>query len=268
MSMIHLPETGTSRDDSGVSTRPLPPDEVRALWDFADPEASERRFAAAAADAARPVGHRAELITQQARALGLQQRFDEADALLDDLDAGRLVPLPLPDVAVLRVELERGRLRRAEGSLRAAVVHLQAAAEEATFHGYLALAVDALHMLALADPDHAEQWTAQALDVVHESTDPEVRRWLVALHTNLGWTRHDAGEHEAALEAFRAAQQAAADREDVEQEQIARWSVARCLRSLGRFAEAREMQEQLAVERPGDEYVAEELAALATERRD
>ena len=61
----------------------------QSLWDFDDPEVSERRFreAAAATDDAE---ERRLLDTQIARALGLQGRFDEANRALDGVDARML----------------------------------------------------------------------------------------------------------------------------------------------------------------------------------
>jgi hypothetical protein len=67
--------------------------ELDALWNFDDPIASADRFAQAAAEPDRSEVVRAELETQRARALGLQQRFDEADAKL-----GRPIRRGRPDV--------------------------------------------------------------------------------------------------------------------------------------------------------------------------
>jgi len=55
--------------------------QIDALWNFDDPIASEGRFRAAA-DAA-DLTDRPILLTQLARALGLQGRYDEAARLLD-----------------------------------------------------------------------------------------------------------------------------------------------------------------------------------------
>jgi hypothetical protein len=77
------------------------------LWDFGDPAGSERRLASEAASQAHTDAERAELLTQQARALGLQERFDAARALLESLGQAA-------DAAVrTRVKLEVGRLRTA-----------------------------------------------------------------------------------------------------------------------------------------------------------
>lgn len=52
---------------------------------------------------------RAVLETQLARALGLQARYDEADRVLERIDA------PLPAIRA-RASLERGRLRNSGGT--------------------------------------------------------------------------------------------------------------------------------------------------------
>ncbi len=57
------------------------------LWNFDDPAGSEARFRAAAADESYDADERAELTTQLGRAIGLQGRYEEADALLDSVDA-------------------------------------------------------------------------------------------------------------------------------------------------------------------------------------
>lgn len=241
------------------------------LWDFHDPEASAERFAAAAADESRPARHRAELATQHARALGLLGRFAEAHAVLDQVVA-RTGP---DDVARVRVLLERGRLHRSAGTPRLAMPVLREAVRAAEGAGLTVLAVDALHMLALIHPAGAESWTVRALNHVRASSDPEVRRWAVALHTNLGWGLHDEGRLEEAFAHFEDAHRAALDRlhapsavpdvpdaDAVETEQVARWAIARCLRSLGRTSEALAMQRRLLVERPDDPFVREEVKAL------
>jgi hypothetical protein len=92
--------------------------------------------------------------------------------------------------------------------------------------------------------------------------DPRVLRWGVALHNNLGWTMHDSGRAAAALTHFEQAVEVADAYGTAEQRHVARWSVARCLRTLGRTDEALELQRALAAARPDDPYVQAELAAL------
>ena len=230
----------------------MPPEEIRMLWDFADAAGSERRCAAASSDAARPAHHRAELATQVARAQGLQGRFSEADATLDAIG-------DLKGVVGARVLLERGRLRNSAGSPAEAVPVFRSAAKAASRAGATDLVVDALHMLAISDAGNEASVTARALDLVEESDDPEVLRWAAPLHNNLGWYLHDAGRLAEALAEFHRAH---ATSMLGEQEQVARWAIAKCLRSMGRTGEALAMQRALVAERPHDKRVHKELEIL------
>ncbi|HET6948552.1 MAG TPA: hypothetical protein VFJ45_12140, partial [bacterium] len=84
--------------------------EIDALWDYDDPPGSERRFRgllqrlkAERAEAESSVG--AEMSTQIARALGLQERYAEANRTLD-----AVAPLLPPGVS--RARLEQGDAKR------------------------------------------------------------------------------------------------------------------------------------------------------------
>jgi tetratricopeptide (TPR) repeat protein len=76
---------------------------------------------------------------------------------------------------------------------------------------------------------------------------------------------HDSGRAEAALAEFQQAVEAADLYGTAEQQHVARWSIARCLRTLGRTDEALDLQRELARARPDDPYVQSELAALTAE---
>ena len=117
---------------------------------------------------------------------------------------------------------------------------------EAALAGSTFLVLDALHMLALNDAGHEEEWATEGFDVLDGSRDPRVLRWGVALHNNLGWTLHDSGRLTGALMQFEQAVESADAYGTAEQRHVARWSVARCLRSLGRTDEALAMQRELA----------------------
>lgn len=229
--------------------------ELDALWDFDDPVGSASRFEQAAAVGDRSEIVRAELETQRARALGLQRRFAEADALLDLLE-------PAIGLLGVRILLERGRLRNTEGRREEAVVLLEEALSAARREGDRFLVVDAAHMLALADGEHAERWTAEGFAELRETADERTLRWAVVLHTNLGWRMFEEGRAEAALQEFELALEAALDHGTDEQRFAAEWSIARCLRELGRTEAALAIQRRLADERPDDEEVLAELTAL------
>jgi tetratricopeptide (TPR) repeat protein len=191
------------------------------LWNIKDPEMSEQRFREAMADPAYDVDEKAELATQLGRAIGLQGRYEEADALLDSVDGEE------PTVGV-RILLERGRLLSASGHAAMAVPLFEQAAELADHLGEEYLAVDALHMLAIADSAHAGPWTKSALEYASTARDPHTRHWMVALHSNLGWALHGEGRFTQALVEFQLAEQWAERAGTPVQQQNAREAIEAC----------------------------------------
>lgn len=192
------------------------------LWDFDNPELSEQRFREAMADEKYDADERAELATQLGRAIGLQGRFEEADALLDSIDGE-----DEPTIGI-RIVLERGRILNSSGHPQMAVPLFEQAAELGDHLGEEFLAVDALHMLATADADHAELWTRSALEYASTAHDPNTRRWMIALHNNLGWILHGSGRLTEALVEFQLAEQWAERVGTPAQQQYAREAIAEC----------------------------------------
>jgi len=242
--------------------------DVAALWDFSDPAASEQRFRDATRDAS--PRDRLVLATQVARALGLQDRFDEGHAVLDELGAddpgaGEL-GVDDPEVPV-RVHLERGRLLRSGGDAAAAAPEFAAAAELAGSASLDALRVDALHMVALVAPEEEQTAaTLAALAVARASADQAARDWDASLLNNLGMSHADAGRWDDALTAFAealVARERIGRRDDI---RIARWMIGWSLRNLGRTDEALATQLALKADLDStgdtDSYVDEELALL------
>ena len=228
------------------------------LWDFADPTGSEQRFRALAATAPEPV--RTHALTQVARALGLQERYDDGHAVLDGLG-------PVDEEARVRIALERGRLRRSAGHEASARGHFDAAATAARDAGLEVLEVDALHMVALvADPADRLAAHEAALARARAASDPAARDWDASLLHNIGMSHADAGDHEAALVAFEEALAARRRIGDPTRTRVARWMVGWSLRHLGRTDEAREVQLALRAELVAageqDPYVDEELELL------
>jgi tetratricopeptide (TPR) repeat protein len=242
----------------------LSPAELGALWDFADPAASEARFRDALERAAsEPTGELVcEVLTQIARAQGLQRRYDDAHATLHEA-AARSRPERPRDA--IRIALERGRVANSARTGDRGRAAFLDAWERATSAREDALAVDAAHMLGIVEePSAAWSWNERALALARSSDDPDAQRWVATLANNMGWARHDAGAPEEALELFRLALAERERQDDVRRTQIARWCVARCLRTLGRIDEALAEQDALATELDAagvvDGYVTEERA--------
>jgi tetratricopeptide (TPR) repeat protein len=261
---------------SGVAVSQPPHDyseRLDALWNFADPAPSEARFRAEALRHAAGSREAAEATTQIARAQGLQRKFDAADATLDGV--ARTLDTQPARVRV-RYLLERGRRDNSSGRSAEATSWFEqalAASQNDALPGAAYYRVDALHMLAIAAPPaQAIEWHRKALAAANTATDARTRDWRASLLNNLGWTLHDRGEYAAALDCWREALVAREAMGDVGRIRIARWTVARGLRSLGRLDEAESMQRALASELASsgtpDGYVFEELAEIALARGD
>jgi tetratricopeptide (TPR) repeat protein len=252
---------------------------VLETWDFDDPELSRLRFLALIDSV--PPGSATALVyrTQVARAHSLRREFDEANEVLD---AAALRCDDLADGCAChhvraRLAIERGRTLNSSGAPDKAMAFFQEAYELAAAAGAAGLAIDALHMCAIAagsvdGPAASTAWNERAIAEAEASDDPAARRWLGSLLNNDGWDKHDAGSHEEALEIF---ERALAAREEAGKEPeltIARWTVARALRSLGRLDEALRIQDALAESPAGrvDGFVHEERGEclLALDRAD
>jgi tetratricopeptide (TPR) repeat protein len=193
-------------------------DPLRAYWDFDDLDATAARFRAL----------RAEALTQLARVEGLRERYEEGDRLLDEIDHDS------PRIRI-RVDLERGRLRRSSGDERAALPLFERAFAAAVEAGEDWLAGDAAHMCALAAPDRDGfvAWTNRGLELADASG--AAAYWAGPLLNNLGWEYFDAGEHERALELFeRALEVRLRDPENTAAIDHARGAVAEAKQALGR----------------------------------
>jgi tetratricopeptide (TPR) repeat protein len=227
---------------------------VLDTWDFGDAAGSAGRFGEAVA----------VLRTQQARATGLAGDFEAAGRILDEVESAG----PTSAHARARIAIERGRVLNSTGDPAGAAPYFADAHRLATEAGAGGLALDALHMQAIAagatdGPAAARAVDERALAEIEATEDPQVRRWLGSILNNLGWDLHDSGEPERALTVFERAVEVRAEADDHQAWVVARWCVGRTLRTLGRYDEALALMEELAADPVGaeDDYVAEEIAA-------
>ena len=193
-------------------------DPLRPLWDFDDLDATEARFRAL----------RAEALTQLARVQGLREDYAAGDRLLDE------VAEEDPRVRI-RVDLERGRLRRSSGDPAAALPLFEGAFDAAVEAGEDWLAGDAAHMAALAAPDRDGfvAWTNRGLELADRSE--AAAYWAGPLLNNLGWEHFDAEEYEQALDVFeRALAVRERDPDNPAAIEFAREAVAEAQKALGR----------------------------------
>ncbi len=219
------------------------PLDIDSLWDYDLPAASEARFRELLPTAAPDV--RAELLTQIARAHGLQRRFDDAHRTLDDMAAAE----SLAGRPRVRYLLERGRVVNSSGDPSAARPWFEEAYVAAGEANEAVLAIDAAHMVAIvAPPDEALAWNLRALEQAETSADERARRWRGSLLNNIGWSYHAAGDYAAALDYLTRALEFRREHGPTEALRVARWCVARVQRDLGQAEAALAEQRALLAE--------------------
>jgi tetratricopeptide (TPR) repeat protein len=236
--------------------------DLDALWNFNDPGESEVKFRTFLEQPlAGPV--RAETLTQLARSLGMQAKFNEAAEILAQAES-----LAVSGRPKVRLLLERGRVLNSSGHPQDARPLFVEAWDLARSVGEDGFAVDAAHMIAIVeDMDGQIQWNERAMELARSSPDLSAQKWMASLLNNLAWTYHDRGEPERALTMFEEAQRLRVEEANPIRERIARWCVARCLRTLGRTQEALVMQRRLLEEEPEnkDGYAEEEMGECLLE---
>ncbi len=224
------------------------------LWNYAQPAESEKLFRELLADSA-DENTRAEILTQIARAQGLQGKFDGAHTTLDEV--GRLSK---GERVKVRCLLERGRLYNSgKQSDKAKPLFLQAydlaRSIDADFY-----TIDAAHMMAIVEtPEQQITWHEVCFNLCNTTTNERAKKWFGSVSNNLGWTYHDLGRFEDAFETFQKALEWQEGNGTPKNIQIAKWSIARTLRSLKRYQEALTIQQQLLAEDSTDGYIYEEL---------
>jgi len=209
-------------------------DRLRSLWDFDDLAATERRLREQLARESTDEG-RAEVLTQLARVRGLHGDFDAGEQLIEEAEG----TASDSQIALARIDLERGRLRRSSGNAPAALPLFESAFARSLEAGHFFVAADAAHMAAIAAPDRAGvvAWTERGIDLAESHAT--ARYWLGPLLNNLGWEYYESGDFEEALDAFQRALAAReADPGNRAGIELARYAVGKNLRALGRSAEA------------------------------
>ncbi len=256
---LFFASAGTSGDDE-IS-------ELLDLWDYSDPAASELLFVSlsGAARQSDNADYLPILITQLARINSMRGRFKLAN---EQLDQAKSLIADQKSLAWVFLLLERGRTHNSAGSRLEAVDYFKEAFRTAEIIGDDCLAVDAAHMVAIAETlENQMKWNVIALGIAERSKNERARDWLGSLYNNMAWTFFDQEEHEKALDLFEKAVEFRRSKDKPKRLAIARWAVARTFRELERLDAALEIQHSLLSatedrEQPADGYVVEELAEL------
>ena len=235
--------------------------DIDSFWEYTEPALSEERFRSALGTA--QGDERLELLTQIARTYSLRKRFGEAHQVLNEVEQQLADAGPRPRVRHL---LERGRTFNSGGEKEKARMLFVEAWEQASAARQEGLAVDAAHMVAItySGTRDAIEWNQRGLVAARASQDAKARALIPAMLNNAAWDLHDMGRFGEALPLFEEAQAEWIARGKPQQIQHAKWAVARCLRSLGRYDDALAIQRALEAEHKAadtvDGYVFEEMA--------
>ncbi len=240
-----------------------------SLWDYDNPAATESKFREILpiAKESKNTSYQAQLLTQIARAEGLQRKFEAAHETLNQAESLLGASDTLTRVRYL---LERGRVFNSSGKIQEArPLFLQAWELANTIHEEF-YTIDAAHMMAIVET-HANkmEWNLKALATADLSSEKRARRWRGSLYNNIGWDYFESKQYEKALEVFHKAMKAREEAEQIPEIRIAKWCIARALRALNRVSEAFEIQKGLLEEseKSGkrDSYVYEEMAECLIE---
>lgn len=241
--------------------------EFDKLWNFGKPAETEAKFREVLKqyETDSDLDYILQLKTQIARTQGLQRKFDEAHATLDEV---KVILLDDTPVSEIRYNLERGRVYNSSKQKAEALPYFLKAFALAVASKEDNLAVDAAHMVAIAEVDSEKQmqWNLTALDLAESSKDEKARNWLGSLYNNIGWTYHDTKKFELALDIFKKALALREAKGEAGSIRIAKWCIARTYRSLNNLDEAVKIQKALEHEfsqgPQQDGYVFEELGEL------
>src|SRR6266498_1368449 len=240
------------------------------LWDHAHPDISEQRFRELLPRAldSLDLSYLAQLLTQIARAEGLQRKFEDAHKTLDRVEKAML-KAEADDKTRVRYLLERGRVFNSSGKRDEAQPLFLQALDLAVKSKDDFNAVDAAHMMAIVETNEKQlEWNLKALDVAENSADEKARKWRGSLYNNIGWTYFEQKQYEESLLMFEKALEFREQEADPGKIMIAKWCVAKTLRMMDHTEEALEMQrnlfEQYQAAGKKSGYVYEEVAECLT----
>ena len=235
-----------------------------SLWNYDKPEETGRKFREILpqAESSGDTSYLIQLLTQIARTEGLQMKFDEAHKILDR--AKELEPEKY-EKANIRYLLERGRTFNSSKKQDKAKPLFLEAYDFGLAHKLDFYTIDAAHMLGIVDKgEESLNWNNIAIKLAEDSKDEKAKRWLGSLYNNTGWTYFDMKEYDKALDIFKKNVEWHTERKSKMPLIIARWSVARTLRAMGKVDEALDIQMKLLKEitekkYDPDGYVYEEI---------
>ena len=240
-------------------------------WDYKNPARTYDVFQKMLAQASdQNLSYRLQLQTQIARTFSLRGKYEEAHKILDHVfsEISNTEHNKISEVTKVRYHLERGRAYNSSKKQEKAILEFTRAHDICIDLDEPRFMIDVFHMLGIAEkPQKALWWNLKAIKYCEASKDTTAIKWLGPLYNNTGWTYHDSGDFEKAMPMF---EKSLKFREQTPEQQapilIAKYSVARCLRSMKQLDQAmkiqRDLEETNSENGNEDGYVYEEIAEI------
>ena len=235
------------------------------MWNYSNPVETRGKFTdLLEKDLKKDLDYILQLRTQIARTHSLKAEFSEAHKILD------IVEKELDDstvVAKVRYLLERGRTYNSAGNKEKAKELFEKAFDLSNKYKLDNYTIDAAHMVAIAagDLDEKVRWSEKGIQIAKDSADESVKRWIGIFYNNSGWDLFEVKRYTEALEKFIKCEEFHLEMKNESNLAIARWSIAKTYRYLGRVEESLAIQNELLHE-SGDKddsgHTYEELAEL------
>lgn len=238
------------------------------MWNYGDPSGTRAKFLEVLPKAEKSgnAEYLAQLLTQIARTLSLENKFDEALATLDRAD--KLISDTM-HLARVRYLLERGRTFNSSNHADKALPLFVEATNLAMQHHIDHHAVDALHMVAIAQPDPKDQIEWNLKGIAMAEPNEKLHGWLWALYNNIGESYLKLHDYSNAYQYFHKLAEYQTKRVG-KVDMYTEKDEAKCLRLLGKPADALALMQpyysKFAEARTPDGYIsceyAEDLEAL------
>ncbi|MBK8383677.1 MAG: hypothetical protein IPL16_17650 [Ignavibacteria bacterium] len=157
--------------------------EFDKLWNYSKPDETEKKFRELLPEikASGDKSAYLQLLTQIARTLGLQRKFEDAHKLLDETETQLTDDDP---VSKIRYQLERGRTFNSSGKTEKAEELFLKAYELGLNSGEENLTVDAAHMMAIVKSgEQSLEWNEAAMKLAENSSNLQQRNGWVRFTT-------------------------------------------------------------------------------------
>ncbi|HYM21038.1 MAG TPA: hypothetical protein VEW28_08555 [Candidatus Kapabacteria bacterium] len=232
------------------------------LWNYGKPAETREKFLEILprAETSNDTNYLAQLLTQIARTYSLENRFTDAHSILDRAEKMLTADLRLTRVRYL---LERGRSFNSAGEVSRSLPLFKEAHHLAVEIGEMRYAIDAIHMIAIAESDPKKQVEWNLKGITMTEPDEKLHGWLWALYNNIGESYLKLHDYDNACKYFHLLSEYQI-KKNGEADMFTLKDEAKSLRFAGHpersLAIIQQVFEKLSAEKKDDGYIRQELA--------